>query len=159
KTVEAFTQNHDIVPTSLDMLGLLDKWPGTTAVDRPEWTGRSMLPAIEGRSDAAGRDFVITGWGSMASVRDRDWNYVVRFEDPEGSERLYDLRADPLETKDVAAGNGDIIRERRRRLEALLNQELGTRLPDGPLDNTVAPCRVYFGASAPTRHEQASGFV
>jgi arylsulfatase A-like enzyme len=159
QTVDAFVQNHDIVPTALDMLGLLDKWPGATAVDRPDWAGRSALPLIEGREGAAGRDHVITGWGSMASVRDGNWNYVVRFEGPEGTERLYDLQADPLETKDVAADHHTVVRENRRRLEALLGQELGTKLPDGTLDNTVAPCRAYFGASAPSRQEQASGFV
>ena len=94
----------------------------------------------------------------MASVRDRDWNYIVRFEALEGTERLYDLRADPLEQRDVAAGHESVLSERRRRLEALLGQELGTRLPDGPLGTTVAPCRAYYG-SRHTRFEEASGFV
>ncbi len=158
REVDAFVQNHDLVPTALDLLGLLDQWPGATAVDRPEWAGRSARGLIEGTAETIGRDYVITGWGGMAAVRDREWNYVVRFENPEGSEHLYDLRADPLETKDVAAGNEAVIRERRRRLEALLGQELGTRLPDGPLDDTVAPCRAYYG-SRPTRQQEASGFV
>jgi arylsulfatase A-like enzyme len=131
-------------------------------VEHPEWAGRSARPLIEGAAAGDGpaaRDHVVTGWGNMASVRDRDWNYVVPFEDPHGAERLYDLRADPLEQRDVAAGNPEVLRLMRRRLEALLGQELGTPLPDGPLDDTVAPCRTYYGARPATRQEQASGFV
>jgi arylsulfatase A-like enzyme len=95
----------------------------------------------------------------MASVRDRDWNYVVRFEDPEGTERLFDLRNDPYELKDIASSHADRVKEGRRRLEALTGQELGTKLPDGPLDDTMAPCRAYYGAPRASRQEQASGFV
>jgi hypothetical protein len=94
----------------------------------------------------------------MASVRDGDWNYVVPFEDPAAGERLYDLRADPLETRDVAGAHPQVVRERRRRLAALLGQDLGTPLPDGPLGETVAPCRVYYG-SRPSRSQEQAGFV
>ena len=159
RTIDAFVQNHDVVPTALDLLGLLDRWPEESGVNRPEWTGRSMRGLIEGTAQDSGRDYVVTGWGDMASVRDRDWNYVVRFEQPDGTERLYDLRADPLEQRDVASEHGDVVRERRHRLEALLGQELGTPLPDGPTGDTVAPCRAYYGARPPTRQEEASGFV
>ncbi len=163
RTIDALVQNHDIVPTALDLLGLLDRWPGATAVDRSEWAGRSARPLIEGAliqgsADAVGRDFVVTGWGDMASVRDGAWNYVVRYEQPEGSERLYDLRADPLETQDVAAGHPEVVRQGRQRLQSVLGQELGTPLPDGPQGETVAPCRAYYG-SRPSRTEEAAGFV
>jgi arylsulfatase A-like enzyme len=158
QTIDAFVQNHDIVPTALDMLGLLDAWPGATDVDRPEWAGESRLPLIEGRAGARGRDYVITGWGDMASVRDKDWNYIVDFEKPDGTERLYDLRSDQLEQKDVACGHADVVRERRRRLEALLNQPLPPSLQDKFRPGTVAPCRAYFG-SRPTRAQEEAGFV
>jgi arylsulfatase A-like enzyme len=161
RTIDAFAQNHDVAPTILDMVGLLDAWPGATAVDRPEWAGRSMLPLIEGRPDRAQpaqRDHVITGWGEYASVRDRDWNYTVNFENPAGTERLYDLRDDPLEAKDVAADHPDVVRERRRRLEALLGQELPAKLEDPNQQSTIGPCRVYFG-SRPTRAQERAGFV
>jgi arylsulfatase A-like enzyme len=158
RTVDAFVQNHDIVPTALDLLGLLDAWPGATSVDRPEWAGRSMKGLVEGDASAQGRDYVITGWGDFASVRDRDWNYVVNFERPEGSERLYDLRADPMEQKDVASDHQEEVRTRRRRLEALLGQELPPKLPDRFEQGTVAPCRAYYG-SRPTRAQEEAGFV
>lgn len=158
RTVDEFVQNHDIVPTALDMLGLLGKWPGPTDVDRPEWAGRSALPLIEGRDGARGRDYVITGWGDMASVRDRDWNYIVDIEQPNGTERLYSLREDRLEQRDVASSHPEIVRERRRRLEALLGQELPPDLPDKFRPGTVAPCRAYFG-SRPTRAQEEAGFV
>lgn len=159
KTIDAFVQNHDIVPTALDLIGLLDKWPGATAVDRPEWAGRSAKGLIDGSAETSGRDYVITGWGNMASVRDKEFNYIVRFEDPGDTERLFDLKKDPLETKDVASDHADRVKEGRRRLEALLGQELGTRLPDGALDDTMAPCRAYYGSPRASRQEQASGFV
>ena len=162
RTIEAFVQNHDIVPTALDLVGLLDKWPGAEhelGTDQPLWAGRSMRGLIEGTTAASGRDHVVTGWGDMASVRDRDFNYVVQFENPAGTERVCDLRTDPLELKNVVGDHPAVVREGRRRLEALLGQELGTRLPDAPLQETVTPCRLYFGARPATRHEQASGFV
>jgi choline-sulfatase len=158
KTVDAFVQNHDVVPTALDLLGLLDKWSGAESVERPQWAGQSAKKLIEGEADTLGRDHVITGWANSASVRTREWNYTVKFETPDGTERLHDLRADPFEHKDVSSDHPDVVREQRRRLEALLNQELGTRLPDGPQGDTVAPCRAYYG-SRPTRHEEQSGFV
>ena len=162
RTIEAFVQNHDLVPTALDLVGLLDRWPGAeheSGTDQPQWAGRSMKGLIEGTTAESGRDHVVTGWGDMASVRDRDFNYVVQFENPAGTERVYDLRTDPLELKNVVSDHPAVVREGRRRLEALLGQELGTRLPDAPLQETVTPCRLYFGARPATRHEQASGFV
>lgn len=163
-TIDAFAQNHDITPTILDLLGLLDKWPGATSLDRPDWAGRSMLPLIEGsapdgRAGHPGdRDHVVTGWGEYASVRDRDWNYTVNFERPADSERLYDLQNDPLETKNVASDHPAVARERRRRLEALLGQALPARLEDPNQQSTIGPCRVYFG-SRPTWAQERAGFV
>ena len=160
QTIDAFTQNHDIAPTILDMLGLLGKWPGATDVDRPEWAGRSTLPLIEGNTSKAPepREFVITGWSDFASVRDRDWNYTVNFENPEGTERLYDLRRDTLELRDVSADHANVVRDRRRLLEAHLGQELPAKLEDPNAQSTIGPCRVYFG-SRPTRAQERAGFV
>jgi arylsulfatase A-like enzyme len=161
RTIDAFAQSHDIAPTIMDLLGLLDRWPNGAALELPDWGGRSMLPQIEGSANGAAqaeRDHVVTGWGEFASVRDRDWNYTVNFEAPAESERLYDLRTDPLETKDVAGEHPAVVRERRRRLEALLGQELPARLEDPNQQSTVGPCRVYFG-SRPTRAQERAGFV
>jgi hypothetical protein len=58
----------------------------------------------------------------------------------------------------VAGAHPEVVRERRRRLEALLGQELGTPLPDGPVGETVAPCRAYYG-SRPSRSQEEAGFV
>ena len=72
--------------------------------------------------------------------------------------RLSDLRAAPLETRDVAGAHPEVLGERRRRLEALRGQELGTPLPDGPIGETLAPSRAYYG-SRPSRAQEESGFV
>jgi arylsulfatase A-like enzyme len=117
-----------------------------------------MRPLIEGNSQSAGREYVITGWGDFASVRDREWNYVVNFEKPQESERLYHLRTDPFELDDVASQHGSVVRERRRRLEALVGQELPPQLPDRFQQGTIAPCRAYYG-SRPTRAQEEAGFV
>lgn len=161
REVDEFVQNHDLVPTALDLLGLLDRWQervGRAPGELQEWVGRSMRGLIEGRPEARGREYAVTGWGDMASVRDGEWNYVVPFERPGEGERLYDLRADPLETRDVAGTHPEVVAERRRRLEALLGQELGTPLPDGPVGETVAPTRAYYG-SRPSRAQEEAGFV
>ena len=77
--------------------------------------GRSIEGADRGHHRRGGRDHVVTGWGDMASVRDREFNYVGAVRDPAGTERVYDLRADPLEMKDVASDHPAVVQEGRRR--------------------------------------------
>jgi len=133
KHVEAFVQNHDIVPTVLSIMGI--------NYDKP-LDGENIHPLITGERESV-RDFCITGWGARASVRTREYNYSVDFESEEPNEHLFKLDDDPREMNNVAADHPDVCAEYRARLEELLGQ----KLPAKPMDkiyHTEAPIRVWL---------------
>jgi arylsulfatase A-like enzyme len=166
KTVDAFVMTQDVVPTILDMLDV--PAPELPEADRP-LAGRSVLPLLRAaagetagleesiRRAREGRDYAITGWGDWAAVRSKDWNYIVNFERPDENPRLFDLRADPAEQRNVISEHPQVAAEYRRRLERFLGQELPARLPDR-FEPSQAPCRVYYRSQA-SRLMQESGFV
>ena len=129
--VEALCQDQDFMPT---LLSLLD-------VGCPEVEGRDLSAAAVG-GDPEGYEYVVTGWGNTASVRDRDWNYLVNFVDPTKQEQLFDLEADPHEDTDVAASHPEVVAKQRGRLEALLERPLPAELDDRVYPST-APCKVW----------------
>jgi arylsulfatase A-like enzyme len=111
RIVDAFTESVDLMPTILDWLGQ----PAPPSCD-----GVSLMPWLRGETPARWRDAVHFeydlrgGWpepqtlpdgtppeaGPMAALRTRDWKYVHM---PGLPPVLYDLRADPGETRNVAA--------------------------------------------------------
>ena len=124
--VDAFVQNHDLMPTLLGRLGV-----------RADWTdGEDLWPLVTGEK-AAVRDRIVTGWASFvtgnavgrASVRDDRWNFCtsVGYEDEAGDE-LFDLKTDPEERRNVAGQYPDIVSERRGDVEAVLGQPLPGRM-------------------------------
>ncbi|MGH2562351.1 MAG: sulfatase [Thermomicrobiales bacterium] len=143
RELSQFTQNHDVTPTALALLG----------VEAPPLDGQDQSPFLRDEP-AEERDFVVTGWGEFASVRDREWNYIVKFGAPDEETRLYDLRADPGEQTDVAAGHPGVVTCQRARLEALLGQPLPARLTDRVYPSTLA-IRAYYRALADRRQREA----
>ncbi len=90
RAVAEAVENVDIVPTVLDYLGI-EPPTGTT------FEGRSLRPLIEGKPAEARPQFSLAGpWRSSA-----DGHYKLIHLINEGSYVLYDLQADPGETKDV----------------------------------------------------------
>jgi arylsulfatase A-like enzyme len=142
----AFVQNHDLFPTALALLGIPhDPVAGANAW---QWVEHPNAPH---------REYVITGWGSYASVRDPRWNYMVNFEKPEQNERLFDLRADPGEHVNVVEDYPAERQYLRQLLEEFLGQKLPAQLSDRGAANE-APIRVYFGSTI-DRETRDSGFV
>jgi len=130
--VTAFVQNHDIVPTALDVLG----------IEHGPVDGQSVHPLITGEKERV-RDFCITGWGARASVRTHEYNYSVEFEATQPDEHLFALDADSSEMTNVAPDHPGICAEYRTQLEELLGQ----KLPAEPRDRiypTEAPIRVWI---------------
>ena len=83
------SRHVDILPTVLDMLGLI-------AARDPRHEGRSLLAG--GPPQMA---TFYTSWRNrLAGLRDGRWKYIYNLET--GREELYDLRKDPAETRDVA---------------------------------------------------------
>ena len=142
----AFVQNHDLFPTVLALLSV-----GHEAV-----AGINVWRWVED-ANAAQREYVITGWGSYAAVRDRQWNYFVNFEEPDAEEFLFDVQVDPNERVNVAQKCPAERGYRRRLLEEFLGQALPARLNDEVIESE-APIRVYFGSTIDQAKRDA-GFV
>lgn len=124
--VDAFVQNHDLMPTLLGRLGV-----------RSDWTdGEDLWPLVTGEQ-AVIRDRIVTGWASFitgnavgrASVRDDRWNFCtsVGYEDEAGDE-LFDLANDLEERRNVAGLHPDVVADRRSDVEAVLGQPLPGRM-------------------------------
>lgn len=123
----------DIFPTVIDALGL----PIPSGLD-----GISLLPAVGGAPipplwayGESGRDYVgvdpdryFPGLeGKHRMIRTPDWKLVYVLK-PDGADyRLYDLRSDAGEQRNVAAQHPEIVAELRARLDPLLQLDRGKR--------------------------------
>lgn len=142
----AFVQSHDLFPTALHLLGV----PHESVAGRNAWDW-------VGTSRTGERPFIVTGWGSYASVRSNDWSYFVNFEHPENEEWLFDLKKDPHEDENVLGSCSHEAHEMRSRLEEFLGQQLPAKLSD-VLYHTDAPIRRYYKSEIDQKKRDA-GFV
>ncbi len=135
---EHMVLNVDLAPTLLELAGV--------AVPAG-LHGRSFLTLLEGR-DAPWRDAFLYEYDEYPAahcvrknrgIRTERWKLIHFWEQPEEWE-LYDLKADPDETKNLAAhpDQRDRLGELRRRLGAL-RKELNDTDPPGP-PPAAAPC-------------------
>lgn len=100
--VRSLVELVDAAPTILELAGL----PAS-----PAFEGRSLVPLMNGGRRAG----VVFGDAGLVSndanirrfVRDERWKLTV--DDPAAATALYDLRADPGETKDVSARHPDVV--------------------------------------------------
>ena len=101
----AFTTAMDLTPTLLELAGV--DHPGETWRGRQiaPPRGRSLGPYLRGEAEAVHDDSVATGWElfGRCAIRRGDWK-ALKLTPPHGPGRwqLYDLRADPGETDDLA---------------------------------------------------------
>ena len=118
--VSSLVELIDAAPTILELVGL----PAPAAFE-----GRSLVPLMDG-GKRAGAVFGEAGLVDNDSkvrrfIRDERWKLAA--DDPGGRIVLYDLSADPAETKDVAAANPDVVRrlsgELARHLQRLARPE------------------------------------
>jgi arylsulfatase A-like enzyme len=119
-----FVQAYDLLPTLLDIL----------RVPAPPFVlGKSALKLLPGRETL--HDAVVTAYNDHVSLRTKRWNLISAYEGmaPAGAPRLYDLRADPGETTDVAA---DFPTETLVLLEQL--REVFSAPPPPPADPSSA---------------------
>ena len=102
----------DLTPTFLQIAAV--DYPTTYGeVELPELQGQSLLPLLN-RSEDAGFSERGFGWEAygMDAWRQGDWK-ILRLPQPYGNGdwQLYNLRADPGETTDLAAANPDTVRQ------------------------------------------------
>ena len=140
---------RDLFPTLLELAG-------ADAPTAPSVSDRSLLGRIEGDPDARGgphREYTVSEYlsprPSISTLEDRRespsvdvsrydralrclrtdrWKYV---QSTDGRERLFDVAADPDETRDVIDGNRDVARELKR---TLIADRGPLRRPDGGPD-------------------------
>jgi arylsulfatase A-like enzyme/cytochrome c-type biogenesis protein CcmH/NrfG len=136
ETAEAPVELTDVVPTVLSLLGL--PVPETLS-------GSSLLTALE-KGAPERRAYSETfyprlhfGWSDLSSLIDRRWHYIEG-PDPE----LYDLAADPKETRNLLKGE---LRERRAYTE--MRRELAgydrTLAPPAAVDEETRQAMIALG--------------
>jgi len=104
-TSDWFASTHDVAPTLASLAG----------VRRPSsFEGADLSPILSGNDPSENRGYAVGGYGNGSYVRDRDWGYIVRNDGSE--ERLYDLRSDRGEHRNVAGDRRDVTAEMRRRI-------------------------------------------
>ena len=109
-------ESVDIVPTVLELCG---------AALPDVVQGRSLVEQLRTAGDGPIRDSALTEHHGWKSLRTEDHRYVVHAD---GTERLWDLRADPSGGEDVAGepASAEVLAELRR---ALLARMIATERP------------------------------
>lgn len=109
-------ENVDVVPTLVDLLGL--------PVEGQGFEGRSLLPRLNGKAGGERFAYAMTNrWRAVADDR-----YKVVTELGTGSWRLFDLKRDPAERRDVRGEAGDRFNKLRRTLEEWLARTEGAKI-------------------------------
>ena len=136
--VQAFVQNHDLMPTLLHQVGVPCNFTD----------GEDLWPLVTGQRSSI-RDRIITGWADnknsrgnacgRVSVRDERWNFctAVGYADADGDE-LFDLENDPEERDNVTSDHPEVVAVCRAEVEGLLGQPLPGRMVE-VCDPAVGP--------------------
>ncbi len=117
KRVKGFVSAVDYMPSFLSLMGI-PNFPGL--VGKNFW-------ALADSPEKQNYERVFSGYENFAAVRDHKWHYFQNFRgnNPGKGPALYDLEADPGETRNVAGSHPDIVTERR----ALLAERFKAQLP------------------------------
>jgi arylsulfatase len=108
------TANWDILPTVCEVAGIAPP---------KDIDGISLLPTLLSRGEQTRHEFLyweFPGYGGQQAVREGQWK-AVRQNLGKGKliTELYDLAADPTESKNVAAANPEIV----KKLEACMREQ------------------------------------
>jgi arylsulfatase A-like enzyme len=124
--VAAPVENLDLVPTILDYLGADPAAFG--------FEGESLRPLIEGRAVAGGSPrYAFSAEGVWRSVADGRFKLLVHMRGPR-SYQLFDLAADPGETRDVGGEHPEDLRRLKRAVLSWVRRmhaEAGTGVAEG----------------------------
>lgn len=140
--VKAFVQDHDYLPTFMNLLGL----PYDSQVE-----GVDLWPLVEGKVNSI-RDHIIGGWGPEAFVRDEQWSYLANWNTMK-HEALFHYPDDPTEQKDVAADHPQVVQIMRERLERFFAEPLPVVSREMLLDEIYLPRMFMMNRYGPSRTE------
>jgi arylsulfatase B len=107
---------------SLDILPTALKAAGVGVPERLD--GVDLLPQLTGARREAPHDSLYWRYGTNVALRRNDWK-IVRQAERRGEEaawRMFDLRRDPGETRDVSVAQGEEFRRLRREVESMGRQ-------------------------------------
>ena len=76
-------------------------------------------------------------------MRDHDYSYSCECFNPKMNEWLFDLKADPKESNNIAAAKPDVVAAYRRRLEEFLGESIPAPPRYKTLSRTTPPCRIW----------------
>ncbi|MHB0856260.1 MAG: sulfatase family protein [Anaerolineae bacterium] len=130
RRVRGFVGLQDVAPTILEMADL-----GAEA-QALCMDGRSVVPLAGSRSRAGVRQAMYLAectWMSKFGWRTTDWKLIVALDDPFGlpSVELYDMRADPAETRNLAEEHPEVVAGLLAQAKAWQRRRMrATRRPD-----------------------------
>ncbi|MBI1373565.1 MAG: sulfatase-like hydrolase/transferase [Phycisphaera sp.] len=103
--VKPITMHIDLLPTLVEMTGVKHEQPSDKPLD-----GRSLVPLLNGKTDDWPHRTLFTHWGgttgNRGAARTDEWR-AVKY----GKWELYDMIADPSQTKDVAKEHPDVVKQ------------------------------------------------
>ena len=123
KVISDLVRNVDIFPTIIDMIGLSNSI---------KTDGRSLFPLINGKKLNELPAYIEVGINlaqlvssknpialpKIIGIRTSEYKYLRSRDDPKKNVRLFDLKNDPLEEKNIAEENIDIV----KKMEDVLSQ-------------------------------------
>ena len=130
-TVDGFAYATDLLPTLLELGGIAlpgDEYHGRR-LHRP--TGTSLLPYLRGEAPRVHAADATLGFESLGAQALFKGDYkIMRMGAPfDGRWRLYDLKADPTESRDLSAEKPDLLKQMLADVEAY-NRANGVILPE-----------------------------
>ncbi len=130
KRVSGFAQTADVVPT---VLGRLNLKPSERV------TGEDLWPYVTS-AKTNNRDYVVSSFGYIASVRTHEWNYSGVWDKTKYKgnykPQLYDLKNDPQELRSVADAHPQILQDLQAKLDQYL--ESGRSLTNGSFSREIS---------------------
>ncbi len=148
KRWESGVSSVDIMPTILEAAGVKPVMGTDPSPTRPFLHGRSLIELVNSGSDRWERPVVVENLPQAAidgsfyeerAIRFENWKLILRLFDNRPAIRpgeLYDLTADPGETRNLFADQPDIVKSMAERLRTWAEQtqdDLAGRLADGAL--------------------------
>jgi len=114
RTSDWFAQTHDIGPTLLELTGVAQPKP---------MNGQSLAPLLVGRQPRGERTMAYGGYANWHFARTNRWSFVAA--NTGRGRRLYDVRRDPEERRNIARRHPNLIDE----LEERVREAAGGPLP------------------------------